>query len=73
MCDKPEREPRSDEAESFARQSKDRAPGVMRETFDFLADNKKWWLLPIIVALLLVGVLIIVGGSAAAPFIYPLF
>ncbi len=73
MSDKPERNPRNDEVESFARQSEERAPGVMREIFDFLGNNKKWWLLPIIVALALVGVLILVGGSAAAPFIYPLF
>ncbi len=73
MSDKPERKTRSDEAESFVRQSEERAHGVMRETFDFLANNKKWWLLPIIVALVLVGIVILVGSSPASPFIYPLF
>lgn len=61
------------EAESFRQQAEESSPGIVREFFDFLMDNKKWWLAPIIIALLLMGVLILLGGSAAAPFIYTLF
>ncbi|MFC1662077.1 DUF5989 family protein [Gemmatimonadota bacterium] len=50
-----------------------KAPGLIREVFDYLAHNKKWWLAPIIVVLLLVGLLLILGTTGAAPFIYTLF
>lgn len=67
---KPERgEPASD----FARQAEESAPGVLREFYDFLDENKKWWLTPIIVVLLLVGLLVLAAGTGFAPFIYTLF
>jgi len=61
------------EADEFARQAEGQSPGLLREYWDFLRNNKKWWLIPIVVALLFVTVLILVGGSATAPFIYTLF
>jgi polyferredoxin len=62
------------EAEAeFARRASRRSPGIVREFWLFLRDNKKWWLTPVILVLLLVALLIVLGGSAAAPFIYTLF
>jgi hypothetical protein len=29
------------------------SPGVLREFFGFLRQNKKWWLLPVLLALIL--------------------
>ena len=57
----------------FLSQSVEAPPGILREFWEFLCDNKKWWITPIVVVLLLVGLLVIVGGTAAAPFIYTLF
>ena len=48
-------------------------PGIVREFWDFLREQKKWWLLPIIVVLLALALLVMFGGTAAAPFIYPMF
>jgi hypothetical protein len=65
---------RSDQqASMIAEQAEQRAPGIVREFWDFLRYNKKWWLLPIVVVLLLLGLLIFFGSTAAAPFIYTLF
>jgi hypothetical protein len=50
-----------------------RTPGVIREFWDFLRNNKKWWLTPIIVILLIFSGLVLLSGTAAAPFIYTLF
>jgi hypothetical protein len=47
-------------------------PGLAREMWEFLRENKKWWLGPIIGVLILVGALLLAGGGAA-PFIYALF
>jgi hypothetical protein len=63
----------SERDDEFAREAREKAPGLLGEYWQFLMHNKKWWLIPIVVALLLVGVLIIFGGGAAAPFIYTLF
>ena len=60
-------------AESFARQAEERAPGILRELWNFVRYNKKWWLTPIILALLLVGIFVVLSSTAAAPFIYTLF
>ena len=58
----------------FATQaSEGETPGLAREVFDFLRDNKKWWLAPILISVLGLGLLVLLGGSAAAPFIYTLF
>ncbi len=59
--------------DDLAKLADQRAPGLVREFFDFLRTNKKWWLTPIILALLLVALLVILGSTAAAPFIYTLF
>jgi hypothetical protein len=61
------------EPDELAKLADQRAPGLVREFFDFLRTNKKWWLTPIIIALLLVALLVILGSTAAAPFIYTLF
>jgi hypothetical protein len=61
------------EQQSFESQVDQPQPGLVREFWAFLANNKKWWLTPIIVVLLLFGLLIILGGTAFAPFIYPFF
>jgi drug/metabolite transporter superfamily protein YnfA len=47
--------------------------GLLRETWEFLRENKKWWLLPIVLALILFGGLILLAGTGLAPFIYTLF
>ena len=65
-----ETEPREKE---FLDQAAQPAPGLVREFWEFLRDNKKWWITPIIIVLLLVTALIFLGGSGAAPFIYTLF
>ena len=59
--------------EDFLQEAEQPQPGLVREFFDFLLNNKKWWLTPIILVLFLVGILIVLGGTAAAPFIYTLF
>ncbi len=65
----------SDEAGDFEKAARAKPPGLWRELFDLLRQNKKWWLLPIVIALLVFGALIAVAMVApgAAPFIYSLF
>jgi hypothetical protein len=50
-----------------------RAPGLARELWGFLSQNKKWWLLPFILVMLLLGAVVVLSSSVIAPFIYPLF
>ena len=57
---------------SFAKQSEEADPGIIREFGEFLRDNKKWWLIPILIVLALLS-LLLVWGEAVAPLIYPLF
>ena len=66
-------DPDPTDSEDFAREARGKQPGLAREFFDFLLQNKKWWLTPIVLVLLLLGVLVALGGTAAAPFIYTLF
>jgi hypothetical protein len=61
------------QADKFAAAAEEKAPGFVREFFDFLLHNKKWWLTPIIIVLLVFGLLVILAGTGAAPFIYTLF
>jgi hypothetical protein len=61
------------EAETFSREAAGRRPGLARELWDFLKENKKWWLIPILVALAIVAALAILGGTGLAPFIYTVF
>ena len=74
----PKLAPHDDDADSavgndFENLSGSADPGIVREFFEFLRDNKKWWLAPIlIVTLLLIG-LVFLSASPAAPFIYTLF
>jgi len=56
----------------FEKQSHEQSPGILREFYEFLRENKKWWLLPIVVVLMLFGVLLMLSPSIA-PFIYTLF
>jgi hypothetical protein len=65
----------NDPAAQFAQQSEQPQPGLVREFWDFLCENKKWWLTPIIVVLLLVTLLALISSMApaAAPFIYTVF
>jgi hypothetical protein len=65
--------PSPDPADDFARLAQEPQPGLVREFWDFLRQNKKWWLAPILVVILLASVLTLLGGSGAAPFIYSLF
>jgi hypothetical protein len=63
-------------ASEFSQQAAEAPPGIVREFWEFLRDNKKWWITPILVVLLLVSALALLsmmGGGAAAPFIYTLF
>ena len=60
----------------FIEQAEQAPPGIVREFWEFLRDNKKWWMNPIVIVLLLVSgmaFLSALGGGAAAPFIYTLF
>ena len=61
------------EQRSFEQLADQRAPGILREFWDFLRFNKKWWLTPIVVIMLAMGALMFLSGTAAAPFIYTLF
>lgn len=47
---------------------------VLREFWQFLAQQKRYWVIPIVVVLLLFGLLVVLTQtSAVAPFIYTLF
>ncbi len=48
-------------------------PGLLRDLFQFLRQNKKWWLTPVVLVIVLMGALLVLGGTSAAPFIYSLF
>ena len=63
----------TNQTDDFARHATGSSPGIVREFWDFLRENKKWWLAPIFIVLLLLGALIAVAGTGAAPFIYTLF
>ena len=64
---------RDQDAESFARQAEQRAPGIVREFWGLLRHHKKWWLGPIIVLLLIMSALVLIFGTPVAPLIYTLF
>ena len=59
--------------QEFIDQAEQAPPGIVREFWEFLRDNKKWWITPIVLVLLLVGIFLYLGASSAAPFIYTLF
>lgn len=59
--------------DDFRRLADEPSPGMLREFWDFLRENKAWWLTPIVVVLLLISALVILGATGAAPLIYTLF
>jgi hypothetical protein len=59
--------------DDFRRLAQQPPPGIIRELWDFLRENRAWWLAPIIVVLLAISVLIILGATGAGPLIYTLF
>ena len=63
----------SPDSDDFRRQAEAPPPGILREFWDFLRENRAWWLTPIVVVLLLISLLVILGATGAAPLIYTLF
>ena len=59
--------------DDFQRQAQQQSPGILREFWEFLRENKAWWLAPIVVVLLLISLLVLLGATGAAPLIYTLF
>jgi len=59
--------------DDFRNLANQQSPGILREIWDFLRENKAWWLAPIVVILLLISVLVLLGATGAAPLIYTLF
>ncbi len=51
----------------------DQNPGLLKDLFQFLKQNRKWWLTPVVIVIVLMGALLVLGGTSAAPFIYSLF
>jgi hypothetical protein len=60
-------------ADEFQRRASEPPPGLVREMWSMIMQNKKWWLVPILLMLLVLGTIVFLGGTAAAPFIYTLF
>jgi len=69
MSTSPSKDPLSD----LDAEARRKDPGLIREFWSFLMENKKWWLIPLLLAFGLVGALVMLGGSGLAPFIYSLF
>lgn len=61
------------EAGTFEQRAAEKPPGLLRDLFDFVRQNRKWWLVPILVVLLLLGLLLILAPTVLGPFLYPLF
>jgi uncharacterized protein involved in exopolysaccharide biosynthesis len=59
--------------DDFAQRAGQKPPGLLRDIWGMLRQNKKWWLTPIVVVLLLVGVLLVLSATPLGPFLYPLF
>ncbi len=66
-------EENSSEATDFENLSQEKSPGLVREIWTFMKEEKIWWMGPIVLALLLVGILVALTSTGAAPFIYTLF
>ncbi|MCA8996759.1 MAG: hypothetical protein KDA80_07235 [Planctomycetaceae bacterium] len=60
-------------AHDFEQAAMEPAPGIVREFWQFLRENKAWWLLPLLISLAILGIAVWVGMSPLAPLIYPLF
>ena len=59
--------------DDFLTRAGDRRPGLLRELFEFVLQNKKWWLIPILIVLLVLGLLVALGSAGLAPFLYTVF
>lgn len=64
---------RPEDDDAFLGEAGRPSPGLLRELWGFLRENRKWWLLPIILVLLGLGALLVLTSTVAAPFIYTLF
>jgi hypothetical protein len=64
---------RPEPADPFLARAGARRPGLLRELFGFVMDNKKWWLIPILVVLLVLGLLVFLSSAGLAPFLYTVF
>ena len=64
---------KSGEAQEFERLAEKEAPGVLRQSLQFIRMEKKWYLLPVLLAFFLVGGFVFLGGTGAAPLLYTLF
>jgi len=69
----PPSDPLPKSEDDFRREADAPPPGILREFWDFLRENRAWWLTPIVVVLLLISLLVILGATGAAPLIYTLF
>lgn len=67
------RMPSDDRARKLAEQAGGKQPGLLRELYGLLRQNRKWWLAPIIAVMLLIGLVAVLSSSAVAPLIYTLF
>jgi len=72
MTESPDRTPGTD-GEDFARKASEARPGLLREYWAFLREEKKWWLAPLLISLLVAMGFVVIGGSSIAPLIYALF
>lgn len=66
-------EDNSSDASEFEDLAQEQEPGLLKEIWTFIKEEKIWWMGPIVLALLLVGVLVALTSTGAAPFIYTLF
>jgi hypothetical protein len=72
MSERPS-DPGRDEASRFAEELQQKKPGMIREMWGLIRDNKKWWLTPVIVMALLLGAFMLLFSSPLSPLIYTLF
>ena len=69
----PSRSAKENGPSDFERRARQATPGLIRETFGFLQQSRKWWLLPVLLALVALGIFVVLAETAVAPFIYTLF
>ncbi|MCA9011475.1 MAG: hypothetical protein KDB01_17100 [Planctomycetaceae bacterium] len=61
------------ESSDFEHIGQEPEPGLLREIWTFIKEERIWWMGPIVIALILVGALVALTSTGAAPFIYTLF
>jgi Family of unknown function (DUF5989) len=49
------------------------AARIVRDSFRFAQENKRWWLLPLLAVAGLLVALVVATATPVAPFIYTLF